>query len=109
MEVHERMKAILVHQLLYLHFDNNVITILLDCKTEQRDIQREFRRSMRHTRGWFCIYTAGVARRLSQLTSNKITDWSVLHVEVSLVTNVVVDHIFVGHEILNGCKNSRVI
>ena len=40
--------------------------VLLECKMEKRNTQREHRQPMEQTRGYFCMRDLGVARCQSQ-------------------------------------------
>ena len=92
-----------------LHLICNLLTVLLECKTEKRNSQYEHRQPMGQTRGLFCTCDSGVARCQSQnpvsLLVNEFDVGSVLHVQVSLKP---VNQIYVIHEAMNVCKNLKI-
>ena len=81
------------------------IKILLECKTEMRNIQCEHGQPMDQARSWFCMCDSGVACCQSQvsLLVNEFDVRSVLHGQMSLTA---VNHVF--HEAMNGYKNLKI-
>ena len=85
-----------------------VLTVLSECKTEQRNSQREHEQPMEQTRGLFCTCNSYVACCQSQhqchFLANEFDVLSVLHGQVSMTA---VNQICVIYEAMNGYKNLK--
>ena len=82
--------------------------MVLECKTEKRNSQREHGEPMEQTTACFSCVTRvwlSVNHNTSVILANEFDVRNLLHGQVCLAA---VNQICVNHEVMNGCKNLKI-